>query len=566
MAAIKGMQAVQCRTRPFLWGLLAWFAGMVLAPSHLLYVLAYDPESPEVRSMLDRALHYIETCPKSSQAEMLGGRCLMGLAAYKYNGRFGNKDQLPRLTAEVYAKLAKESNQLAGSDNYSLGIATIFLSEVNAQQNRELIDPFLQEILQRQKSAGGWGYKAMLTCDLSQLQYATLGLWSAKHAGLTVNDDAIINVMNYVVRVQDPSGAWGYQGQDPGTFTRVAQNEIRPSLVAAGLGTLYVGGDFLGMSKGGAPRNISATAAKLPPALVPVVSSEQRRADREVSALVGSDHLQAALRDGNDWLRRLTTLETPQYQYYFLYGMERCQSFREKFEGTYEEEPEWYNKGVELLQAKQNDNGSWGTMGPFKMGENCCEPPIATSFAMLFLLRSTQETIQRVTPRDGLLRGGYGLPNDLTDVRMRDNKIVAPAVTGEVADLIQMLEDEEGEKIENLLENPDSLSLSGLEDGGKEYTDRLVRILRTGTHKTRTIAARALGRQGSLDNVPILIYALTDPDLPVRAEAEKGLRLISRRFDAPAMPDKPTPSQEAAVVGQWKEWYRSVRPDAVFIE
>ena len=87
------------------------------------------------------------------------------------------------------------------------------------------------------------------------------------------------------------------------------------------------------------------------------------------------------------------------------------------------------------------------------------DPGVNTAFAMLFLLRSTRETIEKVVERDGILRGGYDLPSDLSEVRLKDNRLVAPAIVGEVADMIGMLENDEADKIESLLDNPDSLSL-----------------------------------------------------------------------------------------------------------
>jgi hypothetical protein len=186
---------------------------------------------------------------------------------------------------------------------------------------------------------------------------------------------------------------------------------------------------------------------------------------------------------------------------------------------------------------------------------------------VLFLLRSTRETIEEVIERDGLLQGGYGLPGDLTEIRVRNNRIVAPAITGKVEDLITMLEDEEGEKIENLLDNPDALSLSELQGSGREYTERLTRILRTGkSYQARIVAARTLGRQGELDNVPILIYALTDPDFRVVREARDALRLTSRRFGGFGLSNKPTKNERDAAIESWKQWYKSIRPDALFIQ
>jgi len=118
-----------------------------------------------------------------------------------------------------------------------------------------------------------------------------------------------------------------------------------------------------------------------------------------------------------------------------------------------------------------------------------------------------------------------------------------------------------------MLENPDALSLSSMAGSGEQYTTRLARILRTGeSYKARLVAARTLGRQGKLDNVPILIFALTDPDPRVMREARDALRLISRKLDGFGLSENPTNGQVRSVVSQWKSWYKSVRPDAVFIQ
>ncbi len=526
---------------------------------------AYTPDSPEVREMLTRAMTYLETASKGGEGGMLGGECLMGLAAYKYNKRFGQQSNtLPALTQQGLAVAIQSAGRLKSENNYSVGIALILLCEVHPQQHIPAITAYMEELLKRQKPNGGWGYSEQPAGDLSQLQYGVLGLWSAKNAGLQVPEKSIVDVVNYVIRVQDPSGAWGYQGKDPGGYTRVPQTKIRPSLCAAGAGSLYVGADFLGMSKTGKPRTISAR--KLPPALIPVVEDDKSGRGR-LRGSIDPGKLKQAMNDGQQWFRKRNSLRANMYQYYFLYGLERYESFKEKVNGTYEEEPRWYNDGVRLLRELQGDKGSWGIATNMAVNPTGTTPPIATSFSMLFLLRSTRETIEQVIERDGLLHGGRGLPGDLTEIRLRNNKIVAPAITGEVEDLITMLEDEEGEKIENMLENPDALSLSGMTGSGREFTARLARILRTGkSYKARIVAARTLGRQGDLDNVPVLIYGLTDPDPRVVIEARDGLRLISRKFDGFGLSDKPTPSQRRTAVKAWKDWYKSIRPDAVFIE
>jgi hypothetical protein len=78
------------------------------------------------------------------------------------------------------------------------------------------------------------------------------------------------------------------------------------------------------------------------------------------------------------------------------------------------------------------------------------------------------------------------------------------------------------------------------------------------------VAVRALGRQDKLENVPVLIHALTDPDPRVVKAARDALRLISRKVDGFGLPDGPSADERESVIKKWKTWYRSVRPDAVF--
>jgi len=530
---------------------------------------AATPDSPGVRAMIERGLQYLNTSWKSTtHAERVGAVALAGLAAYKYEKRFGGDEAVvPDLTLEVLKRVmttTHDANALRYMDNYSLGIALVFLTEVSPAEHTGEIELLLEELLRRQKPNGSWGYPGSPLGDTSQLQYAAFGLWAAKNSGCRVPPDVVVNLANYVMRVQDPSGSWGYQGNDPGTFTRVSQAPTRPSLGVAGVGTLYLLSDLLGLSRPGVQRQVPK--GSVPAVCQPVVAEWQVLRNRASIANLSTSTLKQAISDGDAWFRSLPTLQTETWQYYFLYGLERYQSFRELVEGTEEAEPRWYNDGVRLLQMLQRDTGQWNSLGATAFAQQDTDAVVNTAFALLFLLRSTRETIEKVVERDGALRGGYDLPTDLSAVRVRDNRLVAPAVVGEVADMIGMLESGETDKIDSLLDHPDALSLEGLGDAGREYSERLARVLRTGSYQARIVAARALGRQVELDNVPILIYALTDGDPRVVREAQAGLRLTSRKFDGIELSEDATPADRDAVVTQWQTWYKSVRPDAVFID
>jgi len=98
---------------------------------------------------------------------------------------------------------------------------------------------------------------------------------------------------------------------------------------------------------------------------------------------------------------------------------------------------------------------------------------------------------------------------------------------------------------------------------------RLRRLIMSGTYQARLTAVRTIGRDRDIDNIPVLIYALSDPDYRVVKGAQNGLRYISRRVDGLGLKitdKRPTKPQYAAAQDKWKSWYRSVRPNGALIE
>ena len=122
---------------------------------------AYTPESPKVQQMLGRAVAYLASGPAMGEhAGQLGGRCLIGLALYKYHKRFGD-GTMPELTRAALGSARAEGRNPQSpnsTSNYSLGIALIFLTEVEPTSNTLEISNLLDELAKRQKPNGGWGY------------------------------------------------------------------------------------------------------------------------------------------------------------------------------------------------------------------------------------------------------------------------------------------------------------------------------------------------------------------------------------------------------------------------
>ena len=130
-----------------------------------------------------------------------------------------------------------------------------------------------------------------------------------------------------------------------------------------------------------------------------------------------------------------------------------------------------------------------------------------------------------------------------------------------MSDLIQILEDPDHPDHAQYLSDPRSLDIV-LGKAGDQDVVRLQQLIRGGEPGVRRTAVRMLARRRSLDDVPALLFAMTDPDRPVVLAAREGLRFVSRRFDGYGLPDDYTDRARFDVIEDWKEWYRTVRPDA----
>ena len=98
----------------------------------------------------------------------------------------------------------------------------------------------------------------------------------------------------------------------------------------------------------------------------------------------------------------------------------------------------------------------------------------------------------------------------------------------------------------------------------------------------RRIAVRLLVREQNMDNVPGLIYAVSDPDFRIAFEAHQGLRLLSRKVDSMRLSDltfknacrdpgslhesaqivASVSSEFKAMEAKWSDWFLGIRPEA----
>jgi hypothetical protein len=187
-----------------------------------------------------------------------------------------------------------------------------------------------------------------------------------------------------------------------------------------------------------------------------------------------------------------------------------------------------------------------------------------TAFAVLFLVRSTKNTLKKAGLNEGVLVGGHGLPKDISSVTMKDGKVVTPQMVREMDEWLEMLEGAEDKDFD-----PDALSGLPLDEDLTQRTSQLERLRKLVSNedwRARRLAVKTLAAARELDNVPILIYALTDEDSEVPIYARDGLRLISRKLKGFGMPETATPDQKHAAAEKWKKWYLSIRPDGELLD
>ncbi|MCI0361768.1 MAG: hypothetical protein L0211_25055, partial [Planctomycetaceae bacterium] len=362
---------------------------------------------------------------------------------------------------------------------------------------------------------------------------------------------------------------FGYHPQDPGNMTRVAQSDVRPSLVAAGLGSVYIAADLLGITD---PKE-DPKKSGIPPVLKEVEQKQgkTKRRDRK-SMVVDEAAVRRAMADGNGWFAKNFTVKTESWMHYYLYGLERYMSFRELAEGHAEREPDWYNQVFDHLRRTQQASGSWP-------GESESEQ-ISTSFAVLCLSRSTRKSINVKLKAlgEGVLLGGMGLPKNISDLQERNGKVVESPLGGSVEEILAIIEDPNNPELKRLAESGQSIALDSDITKRSGQVARLRSLVSAGNYESRLVAVKTLSKVRDLDNVPVLLFALTDPDVRIVVEADKALRFVSRKFRGVGLPDDPqAPGSDVQVpAGQWpqvkaaqkawKDWFLAIRPDAELLD
>ncbi len=569
--------------------LLLLACGLSLSFSGLINAQGVTPESPRVKAMVQKGIKFLNDYKHKPKTNLntaddhlgtVGGRALRALAIAKYHEVY----KIPGGKSNRHVVQAlQDCRDIAGSPKrlpdeegkmYQAALALIFLCEVDPKGSKAQINAIVDYLIKQQLDCGAWSYthfRQLNHGDTSQTQYVILGLWTAKNVGIYVPENVLVKACNWLLRTQESAGGWAYQPAAPGDpfsdFGEYANHNSAPSMAAAGLGSLYI---TAGMLQFVSTEPVKEVAKKKGVSSILKVKDESKEVTPITTAVDGG-RVKAGLRKGDSWFSRNGLSAkcncsvgaecckgTDHYPYYYYYVYERYSTFRDLAQRVNEPSPAWYQQGVNLLARQQAANGSW--MGSGKKGQ-FIGPVAATSFSIFFLIRNTRKSVSKLAQSTDF-QGGRGLPTDTSSARFQGAKVMGSAIGGDIDSLLGLLEDVDNPKFDNLVALPPELVLSKNQKERNAQVAKLEKIIRTGSYEARRIAVQNLGRSQGIDAVPILIFALSDPDETTMKAARDSLRFISRRIDGFGLADKATPRERSQAQEKWRNWYRSVRPDA----
>ncbi len=539
--------------------------------------VAYSPEDPEVQSMVDRGIKYLEGLSEkelnqNAYGEPEGQPMLIAYAHFKTEG--DANAPLVKIGLANAMRYVERVRRDGGRVNpkphtkaiYEICVAIMLLADVDAKGYSGELKLLLNALLPEQKPHGGFGYVGEPHGDTSQVQYVSLALWTLDRNGFELDYERVNRMIQWILRVQDPTGYWTYKPEDPGPGRGMVSQ--RPQLLsvttclAAG-SALLISADVLrqwGATDASDPK-IEGLPKAIKISMIDPTEAQKREVARKKAARTPTEAMMAALgrMDAYRAQRPFKRTGAADWYYYMLYTLERYESFMDFADPGRSASTAWYDNGVTSLKELQDASGAWGVSDA-----SFNDPPSSTAFAILFLIRSTKKAI--ATSSRGTVAGGFGLPSDTSKIVVSGTQIKGEPAAAAVTDLLGMLEEDDADTFDQK-SIPEDLKLETDPKRRRQQLDRLDRLVRgSQSWQARRVAAKLLGKSDDLAVVPALIFALSDPDTIVRRSALDGLRFISRKFDDAGMPDKPTPQEIRQAQQSWRKWYQTIYPGYVFLD
>ena len=534
----------------------------------------YTTEHPDVLRAIGKGLEYLE---KNGEREnRTGGIALAALALVK-NGAPENHRIVQQAVAKIRSCIKSSREFEFDNPIYSASLSAVLLCELDPnrhQQDLAAINFYLQST---QRWDGSWSYmtgndvNSYASGDMSMTQNALMAAWSLHNNGHPVPAGMLNRAANFLILAQDNQGQFPYQTAIAKDSGSVSHQGPSLSMTAAGMSGVYICRNMFDLDAESrvnhTPSNLSMIKAK-PPVFKKIENEEEkRRRMASADALRGNfskTRFDQVTRAGNYWLERnyRGTGQTSSYWHYYLYALERYETFHDLAEGVSDDSPDWYNWVAHHLITTQKPDGSWSS--------SCGVVP-DTSFSVLVLCRSTRKAIEQHIADPvlgGTMRGGRGLPTSANaeDIVIRDGQIVSLSELQSSQSLLERIDELnaiDGETLLQLSRMParslqSFLTTDRIQDARSWLNDADIEV--------RLAAIDLLAKSGDVTNAPALIAALSDPEYAVVEAAHEALKRISRNAKMPRLPASDSrnyPARLESVRKIWSDWYRTI--DASFV-
>lgn len=555
---------------------------------------AAHPDDPAIKAAIEKGVAFLRA-KATTQFGGYNALCIYAMMKAKVKP---SDPAIVTVLAKIVQK-AKNSGDYKPPEHhvYEAGVDLMALEAADGEKYKELIASIVKYLLAEQLPNGSWDYPAKNNDgDTSITQYAVLGLWAARRAGVEVPTDAWNRAAQWYVKTQlkgKGGGAFSYHpaAQVAGDLDRNPSH----SMTAAGAGSLMVAKLFLHPnSKGlGAPPKpktpeVQAVQAgrakfgllqsidfeKLEDNKKKVQAEPKSKKPEPAGARVAVGNIDGSVKGGAAWLsRNYTVVEVKGLQkwpLYYLYALERLCALAEIDKLG---DRDWYADGAAYLVGAQKSDGSWMGQGA-AIGAKTGSPE-GTAFSVLFLTKSTARLLNKRlgAPESlgaGMQAGGRGLSGDLSLVEEKNGRIEQKKV---VLPIDKLLAELENPKTLNVNDAQKAL-VEAVQIGDREkligQKERLKVLARHRDGEIRRTAFWALGRCEDLSVVPLLLEGLAEDDVGVMMEARNALCTLVRKprgifvrgrplpsNPSDNIPDTATDDQKKRAIALWQQQVRS---------
>ena len=548
----------------------------------------YNPEHPEVEKTVTQMVNYLKAT--GDKEASLGHRVLIALAisesVKRYEGYVPKDDpKVVEACRDITEALKQDGWFEDGSfvnKLYEPMLCLIFLCDVDANKYAKEIQALLALIESRQQGGGAFGYMNEPTMgDTSQVQYVALAAWVAHKHGFNCKTKWGTGMLDWLIASQRPAnftyreggrsgvdetggGGWGYKwgsGDRDRTFRKTTH-----SLSAAGASALYIVADWLGLNqRSTGPKGKKKDTKDLPR---DVFLHEVKKGPKSKPVLVKYDEqkLRRCQNNANIWFSKNFSPKAGLWNYYYLYAFERFAYFRETADGSFGGNlATWYDQGFlhirKELTVQNSGNNPYAYLPRGRLAEE--DESMNTAFGVLFLVRSTE--LMAIGNRKGRLKASKGFGDG--NLRSVNGKLIGEEIVRNTEELMKLIDNPTDEDdLNRIKQSFKNLQLTG-DAASKGKQRQLIRGLVT--HRRpgpRWAGVNFLANRRDIENVPALIYAVSDPNFEIAMKAHNGLRFISRKIDSISLPKDPKKEDFMAAKKQWEDWYLSIRPNGQLLD